>query len=107
MALKKQYLKSRPEVRVTFEISKQAAHEAAKVYLLGEFNNWTPIELEHLKNGKFKTVVKLPTDQQSKYEFRYKYQFKDGHEEFENEWEADGYLPNDFGEENSVINIVH
>lgn len=107
MTLKKQYLKSRPEVRVTFEVSKQAAHDATKVYLLGEFNDWTPIELEHLKNGKFKTIVSLPTDKKPSYEFRYKLCSPDGHEMFENDWEADAYNPNAFGEENSVVSVTH
>lgn len=107
MALKKQYLKSRPEVRVTFEVSKKAAQDAAKVFLLGEFNDWNPVELEHLKNGKFRTVLKLPTDQQSCYEFRYKYYTQDGSEKFDNDWEADAYHPNEFGGDNSVIIVTH
>lgn len=107
MALKKQYLKTKPEVRVTFEVSKIAAHNAAKIYLLGEFNHWNPIELEHMKNGKFKTTVKLPTDQQDSYEFRYKMLDQEGKEHFDNDWEADGYRPNVFGEDNSIVQVTH
>ncbi|MFM2486509.1 isoamylase early set domain-containing protein [Celerinatantimonas yamalensis] len=107
MPLKKQYLKSRPEVRVTFEINKQATHNAKKVYLLGEFNDWTPVELEHLKNGKFKTVISLPTDQQPSYQFRYKFCGMDGEETFDNDWNADAYQPNSYGEDNSVVMVSY
>ncbi|MFM2483197.1 isoamylase early set domain-containing protein [Celerinatantimonas sp. YJH-8] len=107
MALKKQYLKSKPEVRVTFEVSKEAANNASRIFLLGEFNQWEPVELDHMKNGKFKIVVKLPTDQQSSYQFRYKLCDASGKEYFENDWNADAYCPNLYGEENSVITVTH
>ena len=49
MPIKKQYLKSKPQVKVTFEIEKQDAQDAQRIVLLSEHNNWTPIEFKKLK----------------------------------------------------------
>ena len=53
MAIKKQYLKSKPVCKVTFEVT---AKEANSISVVGDFNEWnaaaTP--LKKLKNKKFK-----------------------------------------------------
>lgn len=51
MPINKQFLKSRPEVKVTFAVEREAAGEAEQVLLLGEFSQWQPIELKRMKNG--------------------------------------------------------
>ena len=96
MAIKKQYLKSKPVCKVTFSVP---AEEAKKVAVVGNFNEWnteaTP--LKKLKNGSFKGTVDL--DAGSSYEFRY---VIDGN--YVNENEADDFAWNDFaGAENSVL----
>ncbi|MCE2571397.1 isoamylase early set domain-containing protein [Motilimonas eburnea] len=105
MPLKKRFLKSKPQVKVTFELEKDAAGQAEKIFLLGEFNDWSPIELQKFKNGKFKATLDLPTDAQSEFEFKYKLITADGNEAFENEVEADGYRMNEFGTENSLLSV--
>ena len=106
MPLKKQFLKTKPEVKVTFEIGKEAANNADKIFLMGEFNDWKAIELTKLKKGSFKTTMALPTDGPSEFQFKYQYIDKSGTESFENEWQADSYLANEFGQENSVVSVV-
>jgi 1,4-alpha-glucan branching enzyme len=106
MPLKKQFLKSRPEVKVTFEVEPKTATDANQVFLLGEFNKWEPIELKKLKSGGFKAVVSIPTDKQERFEFKYRLLDLDGREHFENDCAADGYCPNEFGEENSVLEVM-
>ena len=39
MAIKKQYLKSKPVCKVTFTVP---AQEADQVAVVGDFNNWSP-----------------------------------------------------------------
>ena len=56
MPINKQFLKSRPEVKVTFAVEKEAAGDAEQVLLLGEFSQWQPIELKRMKNGEFKAL---------------------------------------------------
>jgi 1,4-alpha-glucan branching enzyme len=96
MAIKKQFLKSKPVCKVTFTVP---AEEAEKVAVVGNFNEWnteaTP--LKKLKNGSFKGTVDLEAG--TSYEFRY---VIDGN--YVNETEADEYAWNDFaGAENSVL----
>jgi len=96
MAIKKQFLKSKPICKVTFTV---ASKEANAVAVVGSFNDWngesTP--LKKLKNGSFKGTVNLKSD--NSYEFRY---LVDG--TYVNEEQADAYAWNDYaGSENSVL----
>ena len=98
MAIKKQFLKSKPVCKVTFTIP---ADEAKKVAVLGCFNEWNEkaAPLKKLKNGSFKGSLDL--DAGKSYEFKY---LIDG--TYINEQEADGLVWNDFaGAENSVLNL--
>ncbi|RXP63298.1 glycoside hydrolase [Lutibacter sp. HS1-25] len=101
MSLKKQYLKSKPVCKVTFSMTKDAVSGAAKVDLLGEFNNWNtaePVKMKMLKNGSFNVTLDLPIDT----EFQFKY-LLDG-EKWINDDSADKYVNSGLGtEENSVV----
>ncbi|WP_298780052.1 isoamylase early set domain-containing protein [uncultured Polaribacter sp.] len=98
MAIKKQFLKSKPVCKVTFTVPAQEANE---VVVVGNFNEWdakaTP--LKKLKNGSFKGSINLASG--NSYEFRY---LVDG--SYTNETEADNFAWNDYaGAENSVLNL--
>ena len=98
MAIKKQFLKSKPVCKVTFTVP---AEEANNVAVVGSFNEWngkaTP--LKKLKNGSFKGTVDL--DCGTAYEFRY---LVDG--EYIDEQEADGSVWSDFaGANNCVLSL--
>lgn len=98
MAIKKQYLKSKPVCKVTFSVP---AAEASNVALVGSFNEWNTeaTSLKKLKNGTFKTTVDLEKD--NSYEFRY---VIDG--AYVNDEQADAYQWNDFAAaENGVLNL--
>ena len=97
MAIKKQYLKSKPVCKVTFTVP---AKEANEVVVAGNWNEWnaTAEPLKKLKNGTFKTTVDLETG--SSYEFRY---IVDG--EWQNDEQADAYVWNEFATENGVLNL--
>lgn len=98
MAIKKQFLKSKPVCKVTFTVP---AEEAKNVAVVGSFNEWS-VEanpLKKLKSGTFKGTVDLETG--NSYEFRY---LIDG--EYKNEIEADSLAWNDYaGAENCVLSI--
>jgi len=72
MSIKKQFLKSRPECKVTFKINEIPGVESVQtVKVVGDFNNWN-IEcdpMEQLKNGSFSQVMKLEAGR--KVQFRY------------------------------------
>lgn len=96
MSITKQYLKSKPECKVTFCVP---AKDANKVEIAGDFNNWKSEELKKFKNGNFKTQLNLPLDKE--YQFKY---IIDG--KWVNEAEADGFQWSDYAAaENSVIKI--
>jgi 1,4-alpha-glucan branching enzyme len=97
MAIKKQYLKSKPVCKVTFTVP---AKEANEVVVAGNWNEWnaTAEPLRKLKNGTFKTTVDLESG--SSYEFKY---IVDG--EWQNDEQADAYAWNEFATENGVLNL--
>ncbi len=98
MALKKQFIKTKPVCKVTFSVE---AKEASQASVVGDFNNWNPEEgaLNKLKNGTFKGVFDLDKDRV--YEFRY---LIDG--EYVNEHDADSFKWNEYaGAENSVLEV--
>ena len=71
MPLIKQFLKSKPEVKVTFAVEKEAAAGAEQVMLIGEFTQWQPVELKRMKSGEFKATLNLPTDGPGYFEYCY------------------------------------
>ena len=100
MSIKKQYFKTKPEVKVTLSLPAEAAPQANEVFVAGDFNDWNESEtkMRKLKSGEFKTDIKLEPGRE--YQFRYKI---DG-ERWENDWEADKYVPSGMtAEDNSVI----
>ncbi|WP_158841075.1 isoamylase early set domain-containing protein [Polaribacter sp. L3A8] len=98
MAIKKQFLKSKPVCKVTFTVP---AAEAKKVVVVGSFNEWneTAAPLKKLKNGSFKGTLDLESGKS--YEFKY---LIDG--AYLNEEDADGFAWSDFANtENSVLSL--
>ncbi|MAZ27899.1 MAG: glycoside hydrolase [Cytophagaceae bacterium] len=96
MPFTKQYLKSKPQCKVTFTFP---AKEASSVAVAGDFNAWEKEELKKLKNGTFKGSVNVPIDTAYEYKF-----LVDG--AWVNDAEADRYQWNDFAAcENSVVEI--
>ena len=95
--MKRTYSKTGNKCRVTFELPADAQLRSAA--LCGEFNNWdkTSHELQRRKKGNFTVTVSL--DAGKEYRFRY---WVDG-ERWENDWNADRYIPNDFGSDDSII----
>ena len=98
MAIKKQYLKSKPVCKVTFTVP---AEEANKVVVAGNWNKWNANAkpLKKLKNGTFKTTIDLESG--SSYEFKY---VVDG--KWTNDEQADAYAWSDYAaSENGVLNL--
>lgn len=102
MSLKKQYLKSKPVVKVTFRLHKDAAPDAENVALVGEFNDWniyaTP--MDRLRDGSFKTVMELEPGR------AYEYRYLIDETTWENDWDADRYVRSAYGNsDNSVVDV--
>lgn len=104
MSIKKQYLKKDPKVcKVDFKIAKGVFENAENIKIVGDFNEWnTQSEpMKKFKNGAFSQTLKL----ESGKEYQFKYLVNDSH--WENDPEADKYVPNGVteGETNSVITV--
>ena len=95
--LKKSYSKTGAACRVTFKYDNQ--EQAKSAVLAGDFNDWSLKEtpMKQLKDGSFSVTLSLPSGQS--YRFRY---VLDGGV-WVNDPAADGYIGNDYGEENSVL----
>jgi len=101
MALTKQFVKSKSVYKVTFTVPAEAATEAKKVALVGEFNGWNPeeaIALKKQKDGSFKASLELASG-----EYQFRYILDDA--KWENDWAADKYVAAGVDEtiENSVV----
>ena len=99
--LKKQYLKTKPVCKVTFTLPKSAVEGAQEVKVLGNFNDWNwengaPMKAE---KTEYKAILELETGRS--YEFRY--MMDNG--QWENDHQADAYVPNEYGGDNSVITL--
>ena len=84
-----------PSVRVTFELPAISAGE--RVEVLGDWNGWQGTPMKQRKDGRFSVTVLLPKAR----EYRYRY-LVDGCR-WENDWSADGYVPNPYGGEDCIV----
>ena len=96
--LRKTVLTNKQKVKVTFEMPPEC--RAKTVTLVGDFNGWdktaTPMN-KRKKDNVFATSLTLAAGRA--YQFRY---WLDG-SRWENDWSADDYVPNGYGEDNSVV----
>src|SRR3989304_733364 len=95
--LEKKYTKKGQVCSVTFALPE--AIEADSICLVGEFNDWdaavTP--MTRSEDGIFRAKLELETGRA--YQFRYL--INGG--QWQNDSEADGYVPNGYGEDNSLV----
>jgi 1,4-alpha-glucan branching enzyme len=86
------------ETHVNFSLPTSTGAEHAQ--LLGEFSDWRAIEMKRVNDNFVATVTLRPG---RSYRFRF---FVDGHR-WENAWNADDYVANEFGGFDSVIHVPH
>ncbi len=76
-------------------------HGAQSAHVVGEFNEWSHTAHPMVRTGEgFQAQIAL--DPGRAYRFRY---LLDG-ERWENDWNADAYVPNEFGGDDSVIDLT-
>jgi len=100
MGIQKKVLKSKPVCKVTFIMPKEAVKSAKIVHIVGDFNNWGQklSPLKKLKTGTFKITLDLPLGQE------YQYRYLIDNKIWENDWDADKYVPSPYYDtENSVV----
>jgi 1,4-alpha-glucan branching enzyme len=100
--IQKKYVKTRDVCKVTFKIPASELPEELEVEtvaVIGTFNDWNPNThpMKLTKKGVFQTDIDLEPNQT--FAFRY---IANG-QVFFNAWEADGYEPNGYGDDNCVL----
>ena len=97
--VKKTTLKGGRYCRVTFSVTCEELVDVVR--LMGEFNGWDQEAhpLQRRKGGAFSTSLTLAAGRE--YRFRY---LLNG-EDWRNDENADAYLPNPFGSEDSVVRL--
>lgn len=95
MIVKRQFLKTKPVCKVTFQHTAGAQHIA----LVGEFNGWNEAStpMKKTKEGVFSTTLELETGREYQYRF-----LLDG-VKWENDEGADKHVATPLGNDNSVI----
>lgn len=96
MISNKRFMKSKGQYQVTFQLPESVEAESAS--LVGEFNNWDP-NAEKLKRsqGVLKTTVYLDPGTE------FQYLFVVNGEQWIKDDEAEKFVPNEHGGENSVV----
>lgn len=89
------------KITVSFYIRKEAAQGAQKIELLCEHNGWEPVAMKPQKNGTFRGSITIKRGVQPSYQYRFKLVMPDGTVKFDNDWNAESYVPNPFGGDNS------
>ena len=100
--LKKTFVKSRQIWKVKFELPKSewpVGVNLRSVALAGDFNNWSKSnDAMQLRKNVYSVTVEL---QPGEYQFRYVINGTDWY----NDWHADGYVPNNGGSDNCVLQL--
>ena len=100
MSIEKKLLKAKPVCKVKFSLSGDQYKSASSILLVGDFNNWqlgeTPLKLTKT-TGAWSVSLDLETGKD--YQFRY---LIDG-TNWENDPQADKFVPSGLGSENSVL----
>ena len=74
----------------------------SSLHLCGEFNDWSSTAAPMRREPDGSWVATLTLDGGKSYMFRY----RDDRGEWHNDWGADAYVPNQFGSENSVLDLA-
>ena len=99
MSIEKKFLKAKPVCKVKFSLSGDSYNTASSILVLGDFNNWQMGETPMKKAKTEVWSVSLDLETGKEYQFRY---LIDG-TTWENDPEADKFVPSGLGSENSVL----
>lgn len=87
-------------VEVTFRMP--PLDDVVELYLCGDFTDWVvngvPMKLE--SDGTWAATLVLEAGR------TYRFRYQDNQGRWLNDWEADAYVPNDFGSDDSVLDLT-
>lgn len=101
MSITKKFLKTKPVCKVTFSLSGKIYESAGSIHVLGDFNAWQPgiSPMKRSKTGEWSVQVDLAVGQAHQFRYLINETF------WENDPEADHLVENEFGSENSALEL--
>jgi len=99
--MKKQFSKTKPECKVTFQIPAEILAGSKKASIAGEFNGW---DVNANPARIIKGIASVSVVLESGRSYQYKFVI-DG-ERWENDPQADSYISNEFGDANSIVDCT-
>lgn len=98
--IKKSFVKSKKQYKVTFEVPVEQLGKGRDVRVLGNFNGWSWDKGLAMTNGKgtYKADVTLAAGE---YQFRYLVD----NQEWKNDWEAQGYTSSGYNSDNCLFTL--
>jgi 1,4-alpha-glucan branching enzyme len=103
VGIKKKFFKAKNMCKVKFRLPKAAAPDAKSVCIVGDFNNWDlhANPMKKLKKGDY--TIELDLEPEKEYQYRYLID----ESKWENDWKADKYVKNPYGDgDNSVVSVT-
>jgi hypothetical protein len=86
-------------VRATFRL--QLVVDCHEICLVGDFNDWSPTANPMTFNGHgYAAEIVIPPGR------RYRFRYLIDNERWHNDWAADSYAPNEFGGDDSVLDLT-
>jgi 1,4-alpha-glucan branching enzyme len=82
---------------VVFHVPPECAARTAELF--GDFTDWSPLPMDAAADGGFEIALDLPVG--DAYRFRYRL----NGEQWVNDWAADAYVSNEYGSEDSVVEV--
>jgi 1,4-alpha-glucan branching enzyme len=100
--LVKTYSKNQKTCKVSFLFPAEAAAGAKRVTLVGDFNNWerAATSMKAQPDGSWTASLSLEAGR----EYNFRYLIDDSR--WENDWNADKYLPSPYGDTDNSVVIV-
>lgn len=102
MSIEKKILRKNQVCKVKFCLPKEVVREANSAHLVGDFNNWdgSQTPMKKTKDGSYTVTIELKTGR----EYQFRYLIDD--QRWENDLNADNFVPNGFGDSyNSVLSV--
>jgi len=98
--IKKSFVKSKKQYKVTFEVPVEQVGTGRDVRVLGTFNGWSWDKGLPMSNGKasYKADISLAPGE---YQFRYLVD----NQEWKNDWDAPGYTASGYASDNCVLTL--
>jgi predicted flap endonuclease-1-like 5' DNA nuclease len=98
--IKKSFVKSKKQYKVTFEVPVEQLGKGRDVRVLGNFNGWSWDKGLAMSNGKgtYKAEINLAPGE---YQFRYLVD----NQEWKNDWEAQGYTSSGYNSDNCLFTL--